>query len=592
MWQARNIAEHAYCPRLFYFMQVEGVFLPSTDTEQGVAVHRRVDKPSAAPQTETETDAALDESRPKSVRSLALSSESLQLSAKLDLAEVNGSVAVPIEYRKGRPRHSSVTCPDADLDDSDEPRLAVSEPWPTDRVQVGLQSLLLEEAGYTVPHAVLYYAAEKRRLEIEVNDLLRSEVRACLADAQKTAASDTRPPPLVNDARCARCSLQPFCLPDELNYLRSEADEEAELARSPRKLWPPRAEGEHVVIQKYGAKAGVRGDCLRVTDSEGRLLKEVPLAGVESVYLLGSVQISSQAVTTLAEKGVPVAWLSAAGRLRALTDPLDSVSAAVRRAQVLRLEESPVKLALARALISAKIQNQRTILMRNVKPAKAPEPVQQAPDTDSATPLSKALSEMIHHANAVDKAPDLDSVRGHEGQSAALYFAHLPAAFKDDKLAAEFAQHGRDRRPPPDPVNACLSFAYAMLTHECVAALRMARLEPSLGGFHSSKAGRPALALDLMEPFRPLVSDSLALAAFNRGELSEGHFMRTAAGCVFTDAGRRSFFSAYDRRMNAEVTHSVFGYRLTYRRMLGLHARLLAAWFLGEVPELAFLTTR
>jgi CRISP-associated protein Cas1 len=95
-----------------------------------------------------------------------------------------------------------------------------------------------------------------------------------------------------------------------------------------------------------------------------------------------------------------------------------------------------------------------------------------------------------------------------------------------------------------------------------------------------------------MEPFRPLVSDSLALAAFNRGELAEGHFLRTAAGCVFTEAGRRAFFSAYDRRMNTEVTHPVFGYRLTYRRMLGLHARLLAAWFLGECSELGFLTTR
>ncbi len=622
MWQARNIAEHAYCPRLFHFMQVDGVFLPSTDTEQGIAVHRRVDKPSkaATPPAEGTGGQEEDAAKPRAVRSLTLFSVALQLTAKLDLAEIAGTTAIPVEYRKGSPKRAALSPPPEDLGDVDDPPLATPEAWPTDRVQVGLQALLLEEAGYTVPRAVLYYAAEKLRLEIPVDDVLRAEARACLAAAQATAASGVRPPPLVHDPRCARCSLQPICLPDEVNFLRAEAETEAAgEARPPRKLWPPRAEGEHIIIQKYGAKAGVRGESLRITDSEGRVLKEQPLAGVESVYLLGQVQISSQAVAVLAEKGVPVAWLSAAGRLQAMTDPLDSVSATVRRAQVLRLEDPAVKLALARALVVAKIQNQRTLLMRNAKPAEpgssrgdeAPaspserqseieaQDVQSlltsaatGPGTDGRISFERALTEMAHHARAAGQADSLDSVRGHEGQAAALYFAHLPSAFKDAELAAGFAKHGRDRRPPPEPINACLSFAYAMLTHECTAALRMARLEPTLGGFHSSKPGRPALALDLMEPFRPLISDSLALAAFNRGELGDGHFFHSAAGCVFTEPGRRAFFAAYDRRMNAEVTHPTFGYRLTYRRMLGLHARLIAAWLLGEVAELDFLTTR
>jgi CRISPR-associated protein Cas1 len=137
-----------------------------------------------------------------------------------------------------------------------------------------------------------------------------------------------------------------------------------------------------------------------------------------------------------------------------------------------------------------------------------------------------------------------------------------------------------------------LSFGYSMLTHECVAACRLASLEPTLGALHTTRPGRPALALDLMEPFRPLIADSIAVSAFNRGELVEGHFLRTAAGCAMTDSGRKGFFSAYGRRMETEVTHPVFEYRLSYRRMLMLHARLIAAWLLGEVPTLAFLTTR
>jgi CRISPR-associated protein Cas1 len=159
-------------------------------------------------------------------------------------------------------------------------------------------------------------------------------------------------------------------------------------------------------------------------------------------------------------------------------------------------------------------------------------------------------------------------------------------------LAAEFDVNGRQRRPPPDPINSVLSFGYTMLTHECVSALRLARLEPSLGAFHTCRPGRPALALDLMEPFRPLIADSVAIASFNRGELTDGHFQRTAAGCAMTDSGRRAFFEAWGRRMDTEVTHPVFGYKLSYRRMLMLHARMIAAWLLGEVPTLAFLTTR
>jgi CRISPR-associated protein Cas1 len=188
----------------------------------------------------------------------------------------------------------------------------------------------------------------------------------------------------------------------------------------------------------------------------------------------------------------------------------------------------------------------------------------------------------------------LDELRGHEGNAAAIYFAHFAGMFKKGvaEIAARFDSNGRQRRPPPDPVNAVLSFAYSMLANECVVACRLASLEPTLGALHATRPGRPALALDLMEPFRPLIADSIAVSAFNRGELTEGHFLNTAAGCALTDAGRKGFFAAYGRRMDTEVRHSVFEYRLSYRRMLMLHARLVAAWLLGEVPTLAFLTTR
>lgn len=568
LWPARNVAEHAYCPRLFYYMQVEGIFVPNSDTEKGVAVHRRVDKPSAAQGDGEESEA--DPDRPKVVRSLVLTSKALGLTATLDLAEISGQVAVPVEYRKGRPKRATMAPPPDDPGEAEEPPLSHAEAWPTDRVQVGFQAILLEEAGYTVAEAVLYYAGEKLRLKIAVDAALKAEALATL-EAAKECSKGPRPLPLVNDPRCLRCSLQPICLPDEVNHQRApEVTEEL----TPRKIWPPRDEGIHIVAQQYGTKIGVNGMTLKVTDKNGVKLKEIPLANLESLSLLGSVQMSTQTIHAVADRGIPIAFLSAAGRMIAMIDPLDSVSAEVRRAQIRRLDRPEVCLELARALVAAKIMNQRTLLLRN----HASLPAGVADD------LSK-------EAERSARANSLDVVRGHEGQAAAIYFGHLAGMFKGP-LAAEFDANGRQRRPPPDPINSCLSLAYTMLTHECVAGLRLARLEPSIGGFHISKPGRPALALDLMEPFRPLIADSVAISSFNRGELTEGHFLRTSAGCALTDAGRKAFFNAYGRRMDTEVTHPVFEYRLSYRRMIVLHARMIAAWLMGEVPSLAFLTTR
>jgi CRISPR-associated endonuclease Cas1/CRISPR-associated protein Cas4 len=565
LWPARNVAEHAYCARLFYLMEVEGVHLPSVDTEEGQSVHANVDAPGASAPPP-------GEDRPTPVRSLVLTSKALGLTATLDLAEFSGGTAVPVEYRKGRPRRPRHRVIAGETTSADQEGLGHAQPWPTDRVQLGLQAILLEESGYVVSEGVLYYASERLRLRVAIDDAIKKEALNCLRAARTTAAADVRPPPLVNDPRCDGCSLQPFCLPDEIAHQRAGVGDSEEL--TPRKLWPPLADGLLVVAQTSGAAVGVRGECLRVAARGGEVLREVPLAQLESLMLLGSVQLSTQAIHALADLGRPVAWCSAAGRLTAMLDPLDSVSALVRRAQVRKLDIPSGPVELARSLLRAKLSNQRTLLLRNHSCL----PGRLVPAFDS---LCRDL----------ERAADVPSLRGIEGAAAALYFGEFHGMLREP-FAPQFQAHGRQRRPPPDPVNAVLSLAYSLLTHECVTALRLARLEPSIGALHVSRPGRPALALDLMEPFRPLIADSLVLTAFNKGEFSEGHFASTAAGCALTDHGRRVFFRAYARRMETEVTHSVFDYRLTYRRMLHLHARLISAWFLDEVHRLAFLETR
>ena len=571
LWPARHVAEYAYCPRLFYLMEMEGIYYPSADTEKGKAVHKRVDKPSAANNghgTEPDGDALPpDPDKPKSVRSLALTSQKLGLTATLDIAEINGTVAVPVEYRKGRPQYTSAPPPPDDPGESDSDSvLPPAVPWPTDRVQAGLQAILLEEAGYQVPSVTLYYAAERRRIELPVLDDLRHEALATL-QAARACADGPRPAPLVNDAKCPRCSLQPFCLPDEVNFERTTAI-------SPRKLWPPRDDAIHLVAQREGVHIGVRGMSLRVTDKGGKLAREIPLANLESLGVLGGVQVSTQALCALADQNIPVAFLSAAGRLITMTDPMNPVSALIRQAQVQKFADPVAALELSRALVAAKISNQRTILMRNRK------------DLDQ-----RASDDLRTLAERVGTCKSAESMLGLEGQAAAIYFGNFGAIFSPP-FSELFQANGRQRRPPPDPINAVLSWGYTVLVHECVSALRLAGLEPMMGAFHKPRPGKPALALDLMEPFRPLVADSIAISTFNRDELTQGHFIQTAAGCSLTDAGRGAFFGAWGRRMDTEVTHPVFEYRLSYRRMMMLQARMISAWLVGDIATLSFLTTR
>ena len=606
LWPARNVAEYAYCPRLFYLMEVEGVHIANADTLDGQRVHKRVDSPSKTSNARTakpkkpratqsdsvSTNVALlvEESSEKAddspesdpillerkltARSLTLTSFKLSLTATLDIAEIVGPEATPVEYRKGAPRQIG---PAHGIDDgwnlTEDLLQEAYKPWPTDRVQIALQALLLEEAGYEVAEGIVYYATTKQKLRVLITPELKAEALDIFEQA-KICAAGARPNPLWNDGRCVRCSLQPFCLPDEINYVLASERSRKTVSEQPRSILPLREDGLFLVAQQDGVKIGVRGESLRFTDYNGKVAKEIPLASVEEVALLGSVQISTQAIHTLSSLGIPIIYLSSVGRPIAFIDPLDAASAVTRKSQILALEDDVRKVQLVKALIGAKIENQRTLLMRN------------HPDLPKTVP-----SQLFDAFRNVAKSHSIDEIRGHEGYAAKIYFEHFGGLFKTEE-GELFAKHGRVRRPPTDPINATLSFAYSMLTHECTAALRLARLDPAIGALHVPRPGRPALSLDLMEPFRILIADSIAVSAFNRHEFSSGHFAQTAAGCTITEHGRRAFFSAYGRRMETEIRHPVFQYKLSYRRMLSLHAKMIAAWFRNEMETLAFLTTR
>jgi CRISPR-associated endonuclease Cas1 len=198
-----------------------------------------------------------------------------------------------------------------------------------------------------------------------------------------------------------------------------------------------------------------------------------------------------------------------------------------------------------------------------------------------------------HDIRCAQRAQNLGELLGSEGLAAARYFGAFSSMVSrkdDESLIFDFEK--RNRRPPTDPVNALLSYSYALLVRAWTMALTAVGFDPYRGFYHQPRYGRPALALDMMEPFRPLVAESVVVGALNTGEVSDDEFVITMGGVVMKPAARRSLTQAYERRMATEVTHPVFGYRCSYRRVFEIQARLFARYLLGELVEYPAFCTR
>jgi CRISPR-associated endonuclease Cas1 len=207
------------------------------------------------------------------------------------------------------------------------------------------------------------------------------------------------------------------------------------------------------------------------------------------------------------------------------------------------------------------------------------------------------LSEFRRDADSAERAHDLAQLLGIEGNSAARYFRHfnemlaLPNGHAENEdWRFDFAR--RSRRPPTDPVNALLSYGYSLLTRNTAVTLTAVGFDAYRGFYHQPRYGRPALALDLMEPFRPLLVDSTVLTAINNGEVGLNDFVRAGNSVSLNERGRRSFIAAFERRLSQDTTHPIFGYAAQYRQIIEIQARLLARHLLGEIDRYPNLTTR
>lgn len=546
---ARMLNEHTYCPRLAYLEWVQGEFADSADTVEGRFQHRNVDRESGAL-----PDAAdLSEHR-FHARSLLLSAPIVGLVARIDLVEADGQRVTPVDYKRGR-------APDL-------PEGA----WEPERVQLCAQALILEENGYQVDEGVLYFVASRQRVTVAIDPALRARTRDLLAELRVSAARPQPPLPLIDSPKCPRCSLVGICLPDEVHLLRADGDRP-----TVRRLTPARDDALPLYVHTAGTRVGRRGDELRVETRDGEE-HTARLADTSQVVLFGAVQISTQAVQALCDRGVTTTYLSSGGWLYGHTRGMDHKHVELRRRQFAAAADPAAALALARRLVTVKIQNQRTLIRRNADPAPR-----------------ETLTALREHVDRVAAAPSLEALLGVEGSAARLYFQAFaslvrPPSAADGELRFDF--DGRNRRPPLDPVNAMLSFGYALLTKDLLITLAGVGFDPYLGFYHQPRYGRPALALDVMEEFRPLVVDSLVLTAINTGALQASDFLRRGGAVAMTPTGRTKFLRAYERRMDEEITHPIFGYRISYRRVLEVQARLLARHLTGELDAYPPFTTR
>jgi CRISPR-associated endonuclease Cas1 len=251
---------------------------------------------------------------------------------------------------------------------------------------------------------------------------------------------------------------------------------------------------------------------------------------------------------------------------------------AVRIAQSQAAFDERRSLAFARGLVAAKIRNSRVFLRRNFKAGDEPARDEAARD-DTLEALTRLADRALY-------APSQAELLGYEGEAAARYFrafsTMLGAAARD---FPEFSFDKRTRRPPADPVNAMLSLSYALLTRTWLCVLSAVGFDPYLGFYHRPRFGRPALALDMMEPFRPILADSTVILAINNSEVRHDGFVAAGPAVSLKPNARRALITAYERRLDQEVTHPVFGYRVSMRRLLEVQARLLARHLSGEIDE-------
>lgn len=301
---------------------------------------------------------------------------------------------------------------------------------------------------------------------------------------------------------------------------------------------------------------------------------EVPLIKVSQVVVSGDVTLTTPALHTLLESGIEVCFLSMYGHFRGRLSPPVAKNALLRREQYRAHTDPQCALKAAQGFVSGKLENMRTMLLRSNRSLQDAQ-------------IAGATVSIRNMINQVPRATTVGSLLGMEGNGSAAYFGVFGKLLRDPM---NFTR--RRRRPPTDPINAMLSLGYTLLLHQTSAAIQVVGFDPYIGFLHQPRYGRPALALDLMEEFRPIIADSVVLNIVNHRMLTEKDFHEELGVVHLKPEARKTFYAKFEERLQEELQHPHFEYRTSYRRSMELQARLLGKWLTGEIPVYPPLNVR
>lgn len=544
----RVMALHAllYCERLFYLEEVEEIRVADAAVYAGRELHE-----------------GLDAAAGESVQTFELSGPALGLFGKVDAVKRRDGSLVPYEHKRGRCRRN------AD---------GTAGVWPADRVQVVAYTMMLEDAfGRTMPEARVRYHKDGVTVRVPVDDAARAEVRTAVARGRELRASLQRPPVTSNERLCRTCSLAPVCLPEEV---RQSQDPQ----HTPTRLFPPDDTRTTLHVMSEGATVGRAGDRLTVRKRGGEAGSQQPsshpVKEVGAVLLHGFSQITTQAVRLCAEEEIGVHWLTAGGgHVASLVPNVGQVQRRIRQYQA--LTDPAFRLKLARQLTHAKVESQHRYLMRATRG--------EGGERDA---VSKHLAAIASDLRQIEKAADVDTLRGYEGDAATHYFACINSLLSRN-VPEPLRYAGRSRRPPTDRFSAILNFGYGLLQTSVMRALLAVGLEPALGFYHTPRSAAHPLVLDVMELFRVPIWDLTVIGSLNRGQWNaEADFVVTKTKVWLSDDGRKKAIGLFEARLQETWKHPVVAYSLSYARTLELETRLLEKEWTGEPGLFARLRLR
>ena len=522
-----------FCPRQSALIHVERLWEENRLTAEGQVLHERADE-------------GIPESRDgkRILRSVHIASNRLGVHGLADVVEMQGHAAFPVEYKRGRPKNHRA-----------------------DEVQLCAQALCLEEmTGHEVPEGALFYGVQRRRQVVVFDAELRTITERVAREARDAVALGILPPPVYEPDRCDSCSLHQLCRPQARNKVSGW------MARQLARSEVPECLLNTLYVATEGARLRKDGETIAV-EIDGQVVKRSPAHLLGQIVLFRETSASPDVMHFAATSGISMAWLGYSGKLMARIEGPQSGNVLLRRAQHRATADVFSARFVAKAIVAAKIANQRAVLRRHLRDYPA---AQGAEYVDEA---QRRLADAARHAL---NAPDLDNLRGYEGEGAHAYWQVFKYLIRVDDTVFSF--EGRNRRPPRDAVNALLSFLYALLALDARAACETHGLDPQMGFLHRDRPGRMSLALDLMEELRAPLADRVALSLINRRQITRRDFDNQDTGAVLlNEKGRRTVLQAYHDRKRVELRHAWLDERMVLGLVPQIQAQLLARHLRGDL---------